>query len=291
MKGFHYGKQEPEQGWSGHSPYLAALAAALAAAAGDTAPGEIKGVRILRREWRRERWLLYIPLPTCLLLHLFLLSVELFVHSPSILSLSLHLLSVLRSQSIHSPTNSLSICRLVDKTEKWMGEYMHRYMARWKDGGTNGWKLIHLSLSHSLCIHIPISLPTPHPVCPSIPLSIYQYLTCPPSHPPINLSTSLPVCLSHALTHASMQPFIHAPCIHTPVLLSTYVATYLHTHLFSHLLVHLPNYSYSLYSPILASIHTVPILTLVILTALDHFYGHPLDQLPIYPLSHLYTIY
>ena len=40
MKGFYSGKQEPEQGWSGHSPYLAALAAALAAAAGDTAPGE-----------------------------------------------------------------------------------------------------------------------------------------------------------------------------------------------------------------------------------------------------------
>lgn len=70
----------------------------------------------------------------------FLLSVELFVH-PSIhlLScLSLHLLSVLRSQSIHSPTSSLSVCRLVDKTDKRMGEYMHGYMARWKDGGMNG---------------------------------------------------------------------------------------------------------------------------------------------------------
>lgn len=139
MKGFHSGKQEPEQGWSGHSPYLAALAAALAAAAGDTAPGEIKGDRILRREWR-EMVTVYPSAYLSAAPSFFLLSVELFVH-PSIhlLScLSLHLLSVLRSQSILSPTSSLSVCRLVDKTDKWMGEYMHGYMARWKDGGMNG---------------------------------------------------------------------------------------------------------------------------------------------------------
>lgn len=139
MKGFHSGKQEPEQGWSGHSPYLAALAAALAAAAGDTAPGEIKGDRILRREWRRDGHCISLCLPVCCSIF-FLLSVELFVHlSIHLLScLSLHLLSVLRSQSIHSPTSSLSVCRLVDKTDKWMGEYMHGYRARWKDGGMNG---------------------------------------------------------------------------------------------------------------------------------------------------------
>lgn len=139
MKGFHSGKQEPEQGWSGHSPYLAALAAALAAAAGDTAPGEIKGDRILRREWR-EMVTVYPSAYLSAAPSFFLLSVELFVH-PSIhlLScLSLHLLSVLRSQSILLPTSSLSVCRLVDKTDKWMGEYMHGYMARWKDGGMNG---------------------------------------------------------------------------------------------------------------------------------------------------------
>lgn len=229
MKGFYSGKQEPEQGWSGHSPYLAALAAALAAAAGDTAPGEIKGDRILRREWRRDGRCISLCLPVCYFIFFVICrGICPFTHSSSILSLSLHLLYVLRSPSIHPPASSLSICRLVDKTDKWMGECMHGYMARWEDGGRNEWMITHnLSLSYPLCTLLPISLPT----LSYIPLSIYQYLTCPPAHLPINLSSGLPVCLfihfSHAPTHAPMQPSMHAPM-------------YPHTHSSKHLCSFLP---------------------------------------------------
>lgn len=58
-----------------------------------------------------------VYLSVYLLLHLCLLSVELrylFIHSSSIPSLFILLLSVLRSHSTHLPINSLSICRLMD---------------------------------------------------------------------------------------------------------------------------------------------------------------------------------
>lgn len=155
MKGFHSGKQEPEQGWSGHSPYLAALAAALAAAAGDTAPEERSRGTEFSGENEGEMVAVYPSAYLSVTPSFFFIRRAIcpFTHSSSILSLSLHLFSVLRSLSIPPSTSSLSVCRLVDKTDKGMAEYMHGYVAGWKDGGMDGWKLI---TYHSVIHYAPI---------------------------------------------------------------------------------------------------------------------------------------
>lgn len=147
---------------------------------------------------------MYIPLSTCPLLCIIVImsSCDICspVHSPSVTSLSIHLLSVLRSQFTYPPTSSLSICLLMDG---YMSVCTHGYMDRWKDGAMHGWKPRHQSFSY----------PQLHP--PS------HQLIYPPAHlsiayPPTCLSTHhlvyQPVFLSihhrsHLLAHA---------CIHHP---------------------------------------------------------------------------
>lgn len=150
------------------------------------------------------------------------------IHLLSCLCLSICCMSLDHRPSTHPPALCPFVNWWIRQINGWvMDMWLDGRMGEWMDGNSDTYhSVIHYA---SICpsAYLPTTLSVHQIIHSTVYLSISYIHTCPPTHQLVYQSACLFIDLSYALTHAPMQPFMHA-------------SLYPHTHSSKHLCSFLP---------------------------------------------------